>query len=381
LTAILIDHDNIALDQLEKILVQDGRIEVIGKYTNPFQGLLEINSKRPAVVFLEVEFTGISGIEMAKKIRQTNSNTKFVFVTCNDRYAVDAFELKAIDYIIKPIHKKRLSETISCLVKESNIKTDSLPMVCCFHTLHFIKNGRINEEIKVKWRTKKSKELFAYMLQYRNVSIRKDTLLEVFWGNEDIEHAYSQLYTSIYHIRKMLQSIDFNITISSLGDTYKLELNDVLLDVNEWENGLESFPVITKDNVMSNHELLNLYKGDYLEDEGYHWTENEKARLRINWVKKLKSVAGFYISSGNYTEAIILYLKMQKTLPYKPDSYFLLMQLYDKFRDPYSVKEQYTRLRKMLLEEYNEEPNQEIQDWYNAWQKRHKEKYNTFIMQ
>ncbi|MBD8005340.1 response regulator [Bacillus norwichensis] len=365
MTAILIDHDLLALNVLEEKLIQNGKIEVIGKYTNPYQGLVESVKNQPAVVFLEIEFDGISGIELAKQIQKELPDTKIVFVTSNDRYAVDAFELMAADYIMKPVQVKRLSETINRLLELTSKKTESFPMVSCFHTIHFIYYGNDIEEIEVKWRTAKTKELFAYLIHHRNQSIRKDVLLELFWNQEDLKSGYSQLYTAIYHIRRMLKSIGFNITINSLENSYRLELNDVLLDVDVWEKGMEGETrYITRSRFLKQRKILDLYKGDFVGEEDYSWAENERKRLRALWLSHVKKMADYMIYNENRYEAIALYLRVQKILPYQEDSYIILMQLYDALGDRYSVQEQYEKLKSMLKEEYDTIPDKSIQQWF-----------------
>jgi len=365
LTAILIDHDVLALNVLEEKLIQNGKIEIIGKYTNPYQGLVESVKNQPTVVFLEIEFAGISGIELAKQIQKELPDIKIVFVTNNDSYAVDAFELKAADYIMKPVQVKRLSETINRLLELTNKKTESCPMVCCFHTIKFIYYGKDIEEIEVKWRTAKTKELFAYLIHHRNQSIRKDVLLELFWNQEDLKSGYSQLYTAIYHIRRMLQSIGFNITISSLENSYRLELNDVLLDVDVWEKGMEGETrYVTRSRFLKQRKILDLYKGDFVGEEDYPWAENERKRLRALWLSHVKKMADYMIYNENRYEAIALYLRVQKILPYQEESYVMLMQLYDALGDRYSVQEQYEKLKSMLKEEYDTTPDKSIRQWY-----------------
>lgn len=368
MTAILIDNDVLALDLLEDMLLQNGEIEVIGKYTNPYQGLMKIIKSQPAIVFLEIELAEISGIELAKQIQIEFPDIKIVFVTSNDRYAINAFELKAVDYILKPVQEKRLSETINRLLETTNKKTESYPMVCCFHNLHFIYYGNDFQEIEVKWRTAKTKELFAYLIHHRNQSIRKDALLELFWNQEDLKSRYSQLYTAIYQIRKMLQSIGFNITISSLEKSYRLELNEVLLDVDVWEKGIEGdIHNVSRNRFLKQKKILDLYKGDFLGEEDYIWAENERKRLRALWLSHVKKIADYLIYNKYYYEAIALYLRVQKIIPFKDESYFILMQLYDVLGDRYSVQEQYDKLIQMLKDEYEATPDESIQQWYLQW--------------
>ncbi|GIN96048.1 hypothetical protein J6TS1_19180 [Siminovitchia terrae] len=369
--AVLIDDEFLVLDLLEKKLLKIKEVEVLGKYTNPFQGLEEVIKSQPDVVFLDIEMPEISGIDLAKGIKKAFPDIKIVFITACERYAVQAFDQYGYDYMLKPFDDERIIKTISRLsINMIKGTTPACPMVCCFQKLNFKYYGKNTEEIDVHWRTSKTRELFAFLIQNRRNFVQKDVLLKHFWPDVEVKEGYSQLYSTIYQIRRLLKSIGFNIAIISSENSYKLELNNVLLDVDELEKGIEGLPLVMQDTISKHQEIIELYKGDYFEEDGFWWTEQEKTRLQSIWQKQLKRIADFYIFSENYSEAIIQYLKIQKVLPSNDESYFILMQLYNEFGDRYSVKEQYTQLKKMLLEEYSTEPDETIQKWYQTWEEK-----------
>ncbi|WP_369355471.1 AfsR/SARP family transcriptional regulator [Lysinibacillus capsici] len=89
----------------------------------------------------------------------------------------------------------------------------------------------------MKWRTSKAKELFAYMLEHKNEMIYRDTILELFWPESDIDKAPKQLYTAIYTIRKTLKNYGVEgVGISStlLSSGYKLVVENIVVDVEQW---------------------------------------------------------------------------------------------------------------------------------------------------
>ncbi|RST57042.1 response regulator [Siminovitchia terrae] len=376
----MIDKELLMLELLGEMLDEIEEVQVIGKFINPHQGLVEIIRTQPDAVFLDIEMSEISGLNLAEEIKKTFPDMNIVFVTAFEQDAVRTFKLQAAYYLVKPYRAEELIETISCLLSRMGSKKTTLArqMVCCFKKLHFKYYGKNSEVIDVKWRTSKSKALFAFLIHHRDQFIPKDMLLEYFWPDVDIKDGYSNLYSTIYQIRKTLKSIGFNITIISSESSYRLELNDVLLDVEEWKKGREEFPFVTEDTLSKHKEICNLYNGDYLEEESYLWAESKKNEMRIQWLHYLKRVAKFYISSKNYSEAIILYMQIQEALPYKEESYFVLMQLYDAFGDRYSVEEQYSLLKNMLHKEYCAEPNEMVQTWYQTWKSsRAREQYKV----
>ncbi|WP_418666414.1 LytR/AlgR family response regulator transcription factor [Allofournierella sp.] len=113
--AILLDDEEIGIHTLTRLLEQCGGVEVIGAYTDAVKGLVETLAQKPDVVFLDIEMPVLNGFEVAKQLAAANLLTKTVFVTAFDDYAVQAFELNSLDYLLKPVTQARLQKTIEKL--------------------------------------------------------------------------------------------------------------------------------------------------------------------------------------------------------------------------------------------------------------------------
>lgn len=372
--AILVDDESSALTSLENALHKICEITIIGKYTNSYTARENVLSQKPDIVFLDIEMPGISGIEFAEEIQCLLPEINIVFITAYDEYAVKAFELNAIDYVLKPVRRNRLKETIQRISKSYKEETFSdasikSPMVCALQSLSFVLEDNINKTIDVHWRTSKVRSVFTFLLQHRGDFIRKEALLDLFWPDLDIKKGYTQLYSAIYQIRKTLSANNVNIRIINLEDGYKLDMNGVKFDVEEWERGIKEFPVVTNETLPKHQQLLTLYRGDYLANEDYLWAEIERERLKILWIQHISKVADYLADKNQFNEAISLYLRLQTAQPYIEESYFKLMQLYSKIDEAHSVKRQYDNLKKMVLDQYENQPRQDIQKWYKCWEK------------
>lgn len=367
--AILVDDEPLALDHLDKLLKENSSLNIVGKYTNPHEALKMVLQYQPDVVFLDIEMPEMSGIDMAEIIQTSTANIHIIFITAHNEYAVKAFEINAVDYVMKPVESKRLAETVRRLSKHTTPANtfDRSHMVCCFQTLQFVSLQENIEVVDVKWRTSKARELFAFLIQHRQRPVRREVIVELFWPESDLDKGYAQLYATIYQIRKMIQSIGFHITITSADQSYTLDLNEVKLDVEEWEKGMSELLKVSKESLLKDQSILNLYRGDYLIEEGYLWAESERERLRTLWLTYIEKVSDHLVSKKNYTDAILLYQRMQAIHPYSEMSYSMLMKLYDVVGDYRSVKRQYVRLKSMMLDEYGMEPKTSIQMWYESW--------------
>lgn len=241
-------------------------------------------------------------------------------------------------------------------------------MVCCFNSLQFKWSDEINF-IKVSWRTKKARELFAYLVHYQQKVTRKDALVDLLWPHLDFNQGISLLYSAIYQIKRTLKSIDFNIEIISFENTYTLNMNNVKLDVYKWEQKVRKLPPLSHNTLPEHLETIKLYKGDFLLEQSYPWAETEKERLRSIWLHHIKQVSDFLIAYDDVLVAINIYHYVQKIYPIDVGSYFTLMQLYDKINERNSVKLHYKSLKKMLADEFSEEPDIFIKTWYRNWKK------------
>ncbi|MEL0613122.1 two-component system response regulator BtsR [Marinomonas arenicola] len=116
LTAIVIDDEFFAREELAELLHETGEVEVIGQAANAIDGLKMIHSAKPDVVFLDIQMPKVSGIELISML-DPETMPSVVFTTAFDQYAVQAFEDNAFDYLLKPIDPKRLKVSLQRLQK------------------------------------------------------------------------------------------------------------------------------------------------------------------------------------------------------------------------------------------------------------------------
>jgi two-component system LytT family response regulator len=112
INAIIIDDERMARQELLRLLKKHPHINIVAQAENIDQGFDEIQTHQPDVVFLDIEMPGGTGLNLAEKLQ---GEIPIVFCTAYDEFAVDAFALNAIDYLVKPIVPERLAETINKL--------------------------------------------------------------------------------------------------------------------------------------------------------------------------------------------------------------------------------------------------------------------------
>ena len=108
LRAVLVDDEQLARDELGYLLGQLGGVEVIGQAGDGVEALTTIGRLQPDIVFLDVQMPGLTGFEVARRMLDRGSASHIIFVTAYDQHAIEAFEVNAVDYLLKPVDPARL---------------------------------------------------------------------------------------------------------------------------------------------------------------------------------------------------------------------------------------------------------------------------------
>jgi len=114
MSAILADDEQLARDELRFLLEQTGEVEIVGTATNGLEALELIRKLDPALAFLDIQMPGLDGLSVARRLREEGVEAPhIIFSTAWDQFAVEAFRLEAMDYILKPVERERLDETLA----------------------------------------------------------------------------------------------------------------------------------------------------------------------------------------------------------------------------------------------------------------------------
>ena len=107
--ALIIDDERLARNELKKLLLEFPEIEVVGEAANAAEGLEKIENLSPDLIFLDIQMPGKTGFDM---LTELDSAPHVIFTTAYDEYALKAFEVNALDYLMKPVEPKRLADAI-----------------------------------------------------------------------------------------------------------------------------------------------------------------------------------------------------------------------------------------------------------------------------
>ncbi|OMF40391.1 response regulator [Paenibacillus peoriae] len=371
--AILIDDERSALTYLERLLEADGRLTVMGKYTSAQAGLDHLAAERADIVFIDIGMPEMNGLEAAEWIQQLDSQIHIVFVTAYSEYAIEAFELQALDYLLKPVHARRLSKTLDRIAatladprsSSLGVTAEQSPKVRCFQKLEILEDGQEAVGAKpFKWRTLKSQELFSFLLHHEGEWVSKEQLLDALWPEYHLDKAVVHLHTSVYQIRKALKERMQDTKLEYNLDRYRLNRNGWITDAELFERGISEWAASGSGGTPRIESLLALYRGNYLEEHDYPWAYAKREKLRSMYLACASELAREELRSGRTRQSVQRLLSLQQREPYSDDICGLLLTAYAQLGDYTAAQKHYESFVRILEDELGIEPQQVTHQLY-----------------
>lgn len=357
---IIIDDERHAIREIAYFLKDYSAIEVIASYTNPLKAIEELKVQNVQLVFLDINMPQLPGIDVGSKILDINPEVRIVFVTAYDQYALEAFELNAIDYILKPIQQIRFDKTMDRILKgieRHDLHQNKKLHIKCFGSL---KIGWEDED-PIKWRTEKTKELFAYLLMNAGIELSKDRIIDTLWSDIDVERAVKQLHNGIYYIRKTLEEYGIDRELVSISGNYCLKIGAVNFDKLAWKE-LKANPV----SDITLRQVEQIYVGDYLEDVDWNWTDIDRNNYMNEFIGMLIKCAYYFKQNKNYGEAEKCLCKAYFKNPYDDTISLQLMKIYANSSQEIKAIKHYLKYSEILKSDLKLKPPKEIVELYNA---------------
>jgi two-component system LytT family response regulator len=378
--AILIDDERPALRQLEQLLQDVDGIEVTGKFLSAKAGLEHLATEQTDVVFLDIGMPEMNGLTAAEYIQQIDNNIQIVYITAYAQYALEAFEHHALDYLLKPVDPIRFSKTLNRIktyspVKERSTKipTEPEPLVFCFNNLAI--SPHIDPYGKVKWRTSKTKELFAFLIHHKGSRITKDVLLEEIWPHFTPDKAMIHLHTSIYQIRKIIKQSGLPTTLDFSLESYRLNIDNLTIDVDFFESKIapvEGLDTLNESQWRQADLALQLYTGHYFDEQDYQWAKARRNQLLQRYLNLTLRTAEYELATGRERQAIRRLEQAQEKEPYSEEITELLMTGLAKLKNYTALQNVYASFVLLLRNDLSIAPQLQLQERYNQFMQEDK---------
>ncbi len=115
--ALVIDDERLARKELIRLLKDFDEVEIVGECSNAEEAVIAIKEHKPDLIFLDIQMPGKNGFELLEELETV---PKVIFVTAYDEYAIRAFQVNALDYLLKPVEEERLAEAINKVLQEDD---------------------------------------------------------------------------------------------------------------------------------------------------------------------------------------------------------------------------------------------------------------------
>lgn len=274
MNVIAVDDEEISLECLGVVLENIDVIKNVNCFSSAEPVLAHIKSNKPDIAFLDIEMSGMNGLELAAKIKSKCPSCKIIFVTSSPKYAVNAFALHANGYLVKPVNKAQilkeveyLKESVSFEKKENppeKIQHEKLK-VRTFGNFEVFVNGQ-----PLKFLRSKSKELFAYLVDRKGANCSVGELCAVLWEDKtDDEALQSQLRKIISDLRKTLSDAGFDDVLTKTRG---------FIAVNPERLDCDYYRFLERDV-----DAVNSFAGEYMMQ--YSWSEFTVGYLESSKIK------------------------------------------------------------------------------------------------
>ncbi|NQX62737.1 response regulator [Paenibacillus qinlingensis] len=364
---ILVDDDTTMHLILSKMLRKLPEVHVVGTFidTKSAASFLQEHTDI-GLAFVDIAMKGENGMEFAARLGSSGSPVQLVFVTSHKDFALEAYELSVIDYLVKPVSQERLQRAVyRAIVNWRAFHSPAAPLSPELPTERIVISalGDVvvsNEVGRVKWISRKCTELFAYLLLYRGRRIPRSKLVTDIFGG--IEHAGAERYlnTTVYQLRKSLEPLGMREVIRSENDGYALELNDCVIDYVEFEARVEELQTIDASQVEIALGVERLYTGDLFGDKAYVWAIHETERYSQIYVAFVKRLVAVLISLGDTSSASKLLLKLNEHNPLDESVIRHLMIIREMMGDKKGLNALYTNYVRLLNQELGIRPSKEL---------------------
>lgn len=317
--AIIVDDEELARSRLAVLLAEIEEIALCGSFGTAAQALNFIENNLVEVIFLDITMPEMDGMEFANLLMERGSSASVVFVTGYGEYAVEAFELEATDYLLKPISRERLAKTIGRLVKKQQSKAHGLHITCFggFRVSLEEEGGQA-----IGWRSPKVEELFAYLVSKGSVS--RDEIADTLWEGFTLDKAMKNLNSTVYYIRKALQQYGLEECLVTTRKQISLDSKRVYCDLYEFQQIQKSAWKVEKDL----ERLNELYQGELFQGKTYEWSFGKAQTLEKSMISNLLKAGEQREEQKQPKEAERLYLRALELDPFYEAASSKLLDFY-----------------------------------------------------
>ncbi|BBH23103.1 DNA-binding response regulator [Paenibacillus baekrokdamisoli] len=363
LRVMIVEDEKPILDLMEILVGRHPLLELAGTFTDPLEALVKFRELKPDAVFLDVEMPKMGGIELAGRLSSQDEELQVVFTTAYPGYAVEAFRVNAVDYLLKPVMPDSLERVVSRLMKNHMLRSSlrppavgDPPPVRCLGTYETRgKGGKL-----VSWQTRKTEELFAYLLVYPNRLAGKWQLADLLWPELDEDRALHNLHNTVYRLKKALKEAGIAVDLTHTNEGYHFPGASELSDLEWLRDFLSRTPAIDDRNVAEGEKLFRYCRGVLFGGKDYIWSSGLAAEVSAQQASLARMLAAYYRGAGDDQAAKETLLTYLGFAPLDEEITAELLRLYAELGEFGSFQNHYEQYAKRISSELGVGPAEDI---------------------
>jgi len=225
---IIVEDEKPILGLHARLLETYGPFQIVDCFESPFDALQEIPKLDLDALLLDIEMPRMTGLQLAQSLVENGIDVPVIFTTAHQQYAVQAFRVQALDYILKPMTPntvKQLDKRLQKYYGQKPKQTNKNELHVQLYGEAYVRKG----EQLAKWPTRITEELFYYFLLHENKLCLKWRIIDDIWAHVEEKRALSNLYNTIYRMRQLFMELDLPIVIDRINDGYIMNTNNSIV--------------------------------------------------------------------------------------------------------------------------------------------------------
>lgn len=372
MNVILVDDEPAMHLIMRKMLVKLPEVRVAAAFTDTEDALAFLSDHDDIeLAFVDISMPGESGIRFASLMGEWGNPMQIVFVTSHKEYALEAFELSVVDYLVKPVSQERLERTVNRALAERRLpcspalpdsRSGTGPLV-----VTALGDVAVRSQAgRVKWASRRSAELFAYLLLRRGKRVPRSRVIADMFAGMTASGAAAYLNTTVQQLRQSLEPLGMRAVVRAENDEFELELYDASIDYEEFNSRAERLRTIEAADVEHALQIERLYTGDLFGDQAYVWAADDTRRLAERYACYAKRLAETLLSLPDTEAASRLLHKLHARNPLDESAVRLLMKARAASRDLKGLVAQYADYVRRLDRELGICPSRELVLLYDS---------------